>query len=53
MEYIDDCDPGHFIKDHGWEAKAGARDIASQILEDSWYWTSAGLAIVIYSRACH
>lgn len=45
MEYIEYGDLGQFIADRGQQAKAGAWDIASQILE--------GLAVLHEREICH
>lgn len=45
MEYIEHGDLGQFIADRGHEAKSGARDIASQILE--------GLVVLHERDICH
>lgn len=45
MEYIDHGDLGQFITNSGQQAKAGAREIASQILE--------GLVVLHEREICH
>lgn len=45
MEYIEHGDLGQFITNSGQRAKAGAREIASQILE--------GLVVLHEREICH